>query len=336
MHCIYKIFAAVLAALVQFAGLLDSTVGEYDLPVDLNHGGDPFIVEDGENTYYTYTTGGGVVIRRIAAYNDTTVLEEKTVYSAGSNGILRDIWAPEIHKIGDRWYIVACALFDENSAPRGKMPEADEYDGNTDYYRYGFVLKSKTEDIFGEYEFKAVLAPDGLNNIDGTYLQKDGKLYYVFSGYVDTAHQCIYIAEMENPYTLKENSAAVMLSRPEYSWEQHGWKVNEGPAVLYKGENTYVFYSASGFSSGEYCMGMLTLFGDDVMSAGDWYKSPISVYKKQPRKNIYHTGHCCFLYRENGDIYMVYHATDSVNFSDSPRCTYIKKLEFLLDYPIFY
>ncbi len=340
MSVFYRAVAIIFAALVQFAGIFDFSPDEYDYPVDNTNGGDPVIVEDGEDTYYTYTTGGGVVIRRIAAFNDTTQIEEKTVFSAGSNGVVRDVWAPEIHKIGDRWYIVACALFDENAVERGRMPEAGEYDGHTDYYRYGFVLESKTEDIFGEYEFKGMLAPDGLNNIDGTYLQKDGKLYYVFSGYVDTAHQCIFISEMENPYTLRTdengNSSAVMLSRPQYKWEKHGWWVNEAPAVLYKGDSTYIFYSGSGYSSGEYCMGLLTLCGYDVMNTKAWYKSPISVYKKQPQKNVYHTGHCSFLYRENGDIYMVYHATNSKNFSDSPRCTYLKKLDFLYDYPIIY
>lgn len=324
------------AVLLQFFAVFDSSVGEYDLPIDSTNGGDPFIVEDGENTYYTYTTGGNIIIRRIAAFNDTTQLEEKTVYSAGNNGIVRDIWAPEIHKIGDRWYIVSCALFDENAVEKGTMPEAEEYDGHTDYYRYGFVLESKTEDIFGEYEFKGRLAPDGLNNIDGTYLQKDGKLYYVCSAYVNVAHQCIFITEMENPYTLKSDSDTVMLSRPQYSWEKHGWWVNEGPAVLYKDDSVYIFYSGSGYSSGEYCMGMLTLCGDDVMNKSDWYKSPVSVYKKHPQKNIYHTGHCNFIYRENGEIYMVYHATDSKAFSDSPRCTYIKKIEFLYNYPLLY
>ena len=56
------------------------------------------------------------------------------------------------------------------------MPEAESYVAHTDYYRYGFVLESKTQDIFGEYEFKGILAPDSLNNIDGTYLKKDGKI----------------------------------------------------------------------------------------------------------------------------------------------------------------
>lgn len=39
------------------------------------------------------------------------------------NGTVKDIWAPEIHKIGQHWYIIACAYFDNNEVPRGTMPE---------------------------------------------------------------------------------------------------------------------------------------------------------------------------------------------------------------------
>ncbi len=336
-----KYISLILAFIMQVTGLaqLHCQTGEAVLPVDGKNGGDPVIVEDNGHTYYTYTTGGGVDIKEIKAYDDTAVIREKTIYYMGNDGIVGDIWAPEIHKIGDRWYIVSCALFDANQVPEGVMPEAKEKKEHGDYYRYGFVLESKTEDIFGEYEFKNRLAPDGLNNIDGTYLQKDGKLYYVCSAYADVAHQQIFITEMENPYTLKvdENGKnnAVRLSKPTYLWEKNGWWVNEGPAVLYKNNSIYIVYSASGFSSGKYCMGMLTLTGDDPLNKCSWIKSPVKVFSEDKSKGIYHPGHCSFLYRDSGEIIMVYHATNNKDFSASPRCTYVKELQFIENYPLF-
>lgn len=335
------LFMSIISAIMSFLTMLGVvSASPYDLPIDAENGGDPFIAEDETGCYYTFTTGGGIEIRKIKSFDDTSVIEKKTVYSVGSDGIIRDIWAPEIHKIGDKWYIISCAVFDENTVERGAMPFAEQYEEHRDYYRYGFVLESKTDDIFGEYEFKGILSPDGLNNIDGTYLQKDGKLYYICSAYVDIGHQCIYIAEMGNPYTLKtdENGEnhAVMLSRPEYDWEKVGWWVNEGPAVLYYGENIYIVYSASGYSSGGYSLGMLTLKGDNVMDAQGWSKSITRVYGSMPWKNIYNAGHCSFLYRENGDIYMVYHATAAAEFSEAPRLTYIKPVKFICKKPYFY
>ncbi len=337
MNVIVKTISVLVLIIMQFAGIANPFVSEKPEPIDKTDGGDPVIVEDGGNAYYLFTTGGGIDIRKITAFDDATTVESKTVYWAGNDGVEGEIWAPEIHRIGEKWYIVACAKFREDSVPKGTMPERKSDEPHSDYYRYGFVLESKTEDIFGEYEFKSRLAPDGLNNIDGTYLEKDGRLYYICSAYVDVAHQCLYIAEMENPHTLKtdENGRnnAVMISRPQRSWEKHGWWVNEGPAVLYKGDKVYIVYSASGYSSGEYCMGMLTFKGGDVMKKISWRKSLNKVFGKG--KGIYHTGHCSFLYRENGDVYMVYHATDEPDFFAKRRCTYIKKLGFAGDYPLF-
>ncbi len=337
MQQILNVFTSVILSVLTFLGLV--TISPYDKPIDSFNGGDPCIVEDETGTYYTFTTGGGVDIHKINSFDDTTVLEQKTVYWCGNDGIVKDIWAPEFHKIGDRWYIIACGVLDKNRVPEGKMSRAESKTGHDDYYRYGFILESKTEDIMGEYEFKGYLAPDGLNNIDGTYLQKDGKLYYICSAYLDVAHQCIYMTEMENPYTLRvdENGKhnSVMLSEPEYRWEKKGWKVNEGPAVLYNNDDIFIVYSASGFSSGGYCMGMLTFNGGDVMDKSNWEKSRTKVHGDTPLKNIYNAGHCSFLYRQDGKIYMVYHATQTRDFNKSPRLTYIKEVSFKDGVPQF-
>lgn len=337
MQNILNFLTSIILSVLTFFGLV--TITPYDKPIDNVNGGDPCIVEDETGTYYTFTTGGGIDIFKVNAYNDITVEEMKTVYWCGNDGIVGDIWAPEIHKIGDKWYIVACGKFDKNLVEKGTMPYAQEFKEHDDYYRYSFVLESKTEDIMGEYEFKGILAPEGMNNIDGTYLKRDGKLYYVCSAYLDVAHQCILMTEMENPYTLKTdekgNHNSVMLSKPEYRWEKKGWSVNEGPAVLYNNEDVFIVYSASGFSSGGYCMGMLTFKGGDIMDENNWEKSRRKVHGNEPLKNIYNAGHCSFLYRDNGEIIMVYHATVTRNFNKSPRLTFIKPIDFKNGKPIF-
>ncbi len=335
MYGIYRFIFTLMMSFLALLGIDNGTI--YDKPIDNVNGGDPFIVEADGKTYYTFTTGSEIEIRRIAAYDDTTTLAKKTVYVAGKDGIVGHIWAPEIHKIGDKWYIVSCALFDKNAVPRGKMPSADAGEEHDDFYRYGFVLESKTDDVFGEYEFKGYLAPDGLNNIDGTYLKKDGKLYYVSSAYHDVGFQCIYITEMENPYTLKEGAPSVKLSSPDLYWERKGWRVNEGPAVLYHNDDIFIVYSASGYSSDYYCMGMLTLNGKDVMKKSSWSKSLSRVNYDDKANDIYNAGHCSFLYRKNGDVYMVYHANKTKEFDDSPRLTYIKPVGFnKYGNPLFY
>lgn len=329
---------SVTTLILAFFTLIGLASTPYSEPADNYNGGDPFIVETNDGYYYTYTTGGGVDILKTDSFDKIEVTEKKTVFWSGECGTVGDIWAPEIHKIGDRWYIIAAALFDKNLVDKGDMPEAKEEKEDNDYYRYSFVLESNSEDIFGDYTFKGIIAPDGLNNIDGTYLHKDGKLYYLCSAYVDVAHQCLFICEMENPYTLKEDAEgknnAVKLSKPEYLWETRGWKVNEGSAVLYNGDDMYIVYSASGFSSGGYCMGMLTYKGGDVADEASWCKRITPVSWHNIAQSIYHAGHCSFLYRENGEIFMIYHATPTRKFSDSPRLTYVKPVNFAFGKPV--
>ncbi len=331
MSALIKTLAATIAAIIAFFGITLTT--DEDYPIDQINGGDPFIVEYEGETYYTYTTGGGVDVVKIKAFNDATELDRKVVMWSGENGTVGDVWAPEFHKIGDRWYIIAAALFDKNAVPKGSMPLGDPDKEDNDYYRYSFVLESESEDIMSDYTFKGILAPNGLNNIDGTYLQKDGKLYYVCSAYRDIGNQGLYICEMENPYTLK--GEATEISYPKYSWEKRGWPVNEGPAVLYHGEDIFIVYSASGYYSNHYCMGMLTLNGDDVMDKTSWKKSPTRVSYHRPLKEIYNAGHCSFLYRDNGDIYTVFHANREMDFFKTPRLTYVQKLEFRDGKPCF-
>ena len=309
---------------------------QFSNPIDSQHGGDPFIARDGDDYYYTYTTGGGVDIHKITSFYDTTPLESKRVYSIGNDHILRNIWAPEIHKIGDRWYVIACAMYDSNHVEAGTMPWTDNTNNKADTYRFGFVLESDTDDIFGSYTYKGRLAPNGLSNIDGTYLEKDGKLYYVFSGYVDQGYQCIYIIEMDNPYTIKQGATAVMLSQPEFYWETRGLKVNEGPAILYKNDNIFIVYSGSSFNSGYYALGLLTFKGNDLLNANSWEKSDKRVFYHNIWEKIYNIGHCSFLYMNNGTIYMIYHGTTSKTFGNGVhRMTYIKKVEFIDNVPDF-
>lgn len=293
MQVLISKFMAFLVAFLSCIGLF--TPSDSDKPVDNINGGDPFMVKYEGEYYYTYTTGGGVDIVKIKSPYDTTEIERKTVMWCGENGTVADIWAPEIHRIGDRWYIISCGVFDKNIVKPGTMPFRNEYEENNDYYRYAFVLESDSEDIFGTYTFKGILSPDGMNNIDGTYLQKDGKLYYVCSAYRDFGNQAIHIVEMENPYTIKEGAKSVQLSEPDRLWERRGWPVNEGPAVLYNGEDIYIVYSASGYYSNHYCMGMLTFKGGDVMNDDSWSKSPVPVSYHKPLRNIYNAGHCSFL-----------------------------------------
>ena len=49
----------------------------------------------------------------------------------------------------------------------------------------------------------------------------------------------------------------MLLSKPEFPWEQVRYWVNEGPTVLHRNGRLFLTYSAAG-TGAEYCLGLLT------------------------------------------------------------------------------
>ncbi len=103
---------------------------------------------------------------------------------------------------------------------------------------------------------------------------------------------------------------------------------------MQRGGGAYIVYSASGFTSGNYCLGLLSFKGGDPMKKGNWCKSPVPVFAKNPVENIYNTGHCNFV-TVGEDVYMTYHASQTPSLADSPRATHIQKIYFQGDIPVF-
>ena len=231
-------------------------------------------------------------------------------------------------------------------------------DGNSDNHQL-FVIENPNEDPFeGEFVFKGRISTDKDDNwaIDGSLFEHNGELYMVWSGWqtrrVDTETQCIYIAKMENPWTLA--SERVLISKPELDWErnwknENGWNpahivyVNEGPQPLKSpdGKLVHIVYSASGVWTPYYSLGMLTADADaDLLDPASWKKSSEPVFTKSPENGVYGTGHNFFFKSPDGtEYYLIYHArsaeVDLPGMGDmrSPR---IQKFDWTEDgYPVF-
>ena len=116
----------------------------------------------------------------------------------------------------------------------------------------------------------------------------------------------IYIAEMNNPWTI--SSRRVKISSPEKSWELVGSPaINEGPAAITRNGTAHIVYSASGSWTDDYCLGLLTLTGDDPMSPGSWTKSEKPILSKSGK--VFGPGHCSFTTSPNGsEAWIIYHA----------------------------
>lgn len=188
--------------------------------------------------------------------------------------VLHHIWSPELHRINDKWYIYF---------------EGD--DGvNTDNHQI-YVLENVNEDpTTGEWMLHGPIVTNEEWNfgLHPSSFVLNGKQYLLWSGWehrrTETETQCIFIAEMENPWTLK--SERVLISKPDFEWERQWVKpngrrsaypifVNENPEPFVSPDGKFVFvgYSASGIWTPYHLLGLLYAPADaDLLKASSWTK----------------------------------------------------------------
>lgn len=313
MKRIFRLFLlAVLFLSAVSCGSQPKEVATFTNPL-MDYGPDPWALWHDGKYYYMHTMVDKLVLWQTEDITDIKNAESKTVWVPTDPANSKNLWAPEIHNINDDWYIYYAAD-----------------DGNTDNHQL-YVLENTNEDPFeGEFVMKGRISTDPDNNwaIDGSLFEHKGELYMVWSGWqtrrVDTETQCIYIARMENPWTL--SSERVLISQPDQEWERHwineeGWTppytiyVNEGPQPLVSPgkEFVHIVYSASGVWTPYYALGMLTApYDADLLAPASWTKSSGPVFRQSPEDGVYGTGHNSFFKSPDGtEDYILYHARDT-------------------------
>ena len=297
---------------------------------------DPYVVEKDNVYYYCFSSsatvnGTTVPAIKVAAHGTIAFGEltkqMRTVFTAADTTISnakKEYWAPEMHyfdadTVGSAnagWYIYFAA------------------DNGTNANHRMYVLRATDpENPLSDYKMIGKIT-DSTNRwaIDGTVLQLNGSLYFVWSGWAGTTNvaQNIYIAKMSNPWTI--SSERVCISTPTYSWETiDSPDVNEGPQVLQYNGSTHIVYSASGSWDQYYCYGILTLTGSNPLSASSWTKNSTSVFSSG--NGVYGPGHGSFVQGEDGEWFMIYHANPSLTVPSgsswwAERNVYAKKFTF--------
>ncbi len=262
---------------------------------------DPWIIHYNGYYLFTFTDGRDIQIWKSPTIEGLSRARKTTVWKAPLSGPnSHDIWAPEIHFLRGKWFIYYAAT--------------DGPDAN----RRLFVLEAKTADPQGAYTSKGQLVPPGEGQdqyaIDADVFEQNGALYLLWSGRENLASgaQNIYIAPLSDPWTI--GGPRVRLSSPQYPWEYQGWAVNEGPQALQHGGQTFIVYSASAGSTPQYCLGLLSNSGGDLLSAAAWQKSPTPVFSSYegPDGHVYGVGHNSFTTSPNGsEDWIVYHGKDA-------------------------
>lgn len=272
---------------------------------------DPYVIRYKGTYYFTgsYPAFDRIALRKAARLEDLQQAEEVVVWEKHETGPMSHlIWAPELHRIQNKWYIYF-----------GAAPNDGQSD-DTFNHRI-FCLENEAEDPTTGTWVERGKVETGMDtfSLDATSFELNGSQYLVW-GQQDLdipGHSNLYIARMENPWTLA--TTPVMLAKPEYDWECIRFKVCEGPAVITHGDRIYITYSASG-TGPEYAMGMLTADLDaDLLDAASWSKSPNPVFTTNAEAHMYGPGHNSFTKAEDDvtDV-MVYHVRNYTEIVGDP------------------
>lgn len=276
----------------------------------LPSGADPWAVYNNGYYYYTNTTQNNITIWKTKNIANLATAQKKVVFTPPAfGGYSKELWAPEIHRIKNKWYVYFAADSGRNSSHRL------------------WVLRNNRKDPFkGKWKIKGKLTTPGDKwSIDGTVYNHNGQLYLLWSGWEGDVNyqQNIYIAKMKNPWTVVGERQR--LSAPTLEWETHGdlndadnpphVNVNEGPQILRNKDKLFLIYSASGCWTDYYALGMLTADASiDLMDSASWKKSPQPVFKKSPEHGVYAPGHNSFFTSPDGtEDWILYHANDKPN-----------------------
>ncbi|MDQ3440443.1 MAG: glycoside hydrolase family 43 protein, partial [Planctomycetota bacterium] len=312
MHSRRHPFAALVPMLI--AALCAAAHGNTFTNPVVPRGGDPWAFQFGGQYFYSSTTGGDVKVAR-SPWLQSLNSNSRQIWNPPTNTAYgNNIWAPEIHRLNDKWYLYVAA--DDGADANHRM----------------FVLEGDSQDPQGSYTLKGQISvPSNRWAIDGTVFEHGDKDYFIWSGRRYSSggsdfdnDQSLYIAEMSNPWTL--SGSRVAISHPTLSWERNGHPVNEGPQILKNGSDVFLTYSASGFYTPQYAIGALKLNATNPLSASAWTKHNQPLFDGASGSGVEGTGHASFVKSPDGtQDWIVYHARTT---NDAPRDVRIQPFTF--------
>lgn len=254
-------------------------------------GNDPWLIFFEGSYYYCLSSQGGICVARIENIYDMDKATPKKIWTPPENTMYsKELWAPELHYLEGEWYIYFAAD-----------------DGKNENHRM-YALKGTSQNPLDDFTFAGKVSdPSDKWAIDGTVMNYNGEMYFIWSGWAGTTDdsQNLYIAKMNGPCNI--SGGRVRISIPKENWERNGMPLQEGPVAIERGGVTHIVYSASGSWTDDYCLGLLTLTGRDPLIPASWEKSSLPILKKSDE--VFGPGHCSFTTSpDGGQVWAVYHA----------------------------
>lgn len=306
-------------------------------------GADPWMFRYEDYYYLTYTNNQDITLFRSKSLTDWTDADSKLVFSPppGMN-YSTDLWAPEIHNIDGKWYVIFTAD-PRNDSPPPEIEMWCEYNCPAVHHRMFVVEGTGSDPWTATYQYKSELDTYNQFAIDGTYFQHNDQLYHIYSCWrrqYDGWPANLCITKMANPYTVSSPfSERQIISTPEYDWEKTPFgrtsndrlSSNEGPQQLTNPTTgqQFLIYSAARSDNRNYCLAQLELVGDDPMNPGNWRKHPFPIFYQNPSESAYGVGHASFTTSPDGsENWIVYHGMRDPTNGWSARSIRAQKFEW--------
>ena len=277
---------------------------------------DPFITKGSDGYYYftaSYPMYGEndadgydrIILRKSETIDGLAQAEEKIIWhEINSDTSFRFIWAPEIHEINGRWYVLFAA-----SGSKNNVWDIDCHiimcNGN-DPYNDNWIDMGKFGSCDGDgFSFRGF-------SLDMTHFECGGTHYVAWAQ--NGGNSNVYLATVDPESPWKTTCPAILLTKPEYDWERVRIPVNEGPAAMIHNGKVFLTFSASA-TGPEYCIGLM--YADenaDLTDITNWTKLNTPLLTSDDLDGEYGPGHNSFVKDENGDWVFVYHSRDEICF----------------------
>ena len=299
----------------------------YDFPIAINRADPCVYFYKGEYYFIATNDADGnrsLYVRRAKTIPELVNAPEKLILDAYTyphvGGLL---WAPEFHNVNGKEYIFhACTPkeFGDEESHVMVFKEGGELDDKDSWEAPKKVLKKDGSPLYDK----------GIT-LDMTTLESAGHIYVAWSqrqfNPIDLG-AWVYIAEIDKNEPWKLISDPVLLTMPEYGWQNNHTLVDEGPFMLKSGGMIYLTFSSALVDS-TYCVGLLTAKdGADLLDPKNWVKSNYPLLHSLTKPGEYGPGHNAYVTDEYGDIWNTYHARPGIN---APRSSGIRRVHIGFD-----
>ena len=252
---------------------------------------DPYAVYNEDDGYYYFTAsnmnpnsanGGGayntIPLRRAESINDITDAKEVDIWTDRTvNGIKVTgwYWAPELHKIGDYWRILAQASVTENGNSLGSRQCIFTCVGDDlmdpDNWEYTGYIHNTTDGA-------------AVGAFDTTYFELDGQSYYVIP-----FSSTLWLTTVDPDNPEYPTGPRVRLSGADRAYETNigagkagygsingspGQAIEEASSVLFYEDKIFIVYAGCTIDM-FYCVCAIWAYvDDDLMNSASWHKFP--------------------------------------------------------------